>query len=70
MLRDRELSIAEQCDFIERLVGRCVMHDGALAGETTLTLTAQEAHDLHHMEMRLRRLAPYERKIREIVTGR
>lgn len=70
MAEGEELTIREQALFIDDLVARCVMHDGALAGETSMTLTAREAHDLHHLAIRLERLAPYENQIRKLVMGR
>jgi hypothetical protein len=70
MLRESELTIYEQMEFLDRLVARCAMRDGKLADETTLTLTAQEAHDLHHLSIRLQRLSPFESQIRKLVTGR
>jgi len=65
-----ELTIYQQMELVDRLVARCAMRSGALADTTTLTLTAEEAHDLHHLSIRLQRLAPYENQIRKVVMGR
>ncbi len=65
-----ELSIRGQMELLDSLVARCAMRSGDLAEETTLVLTAQEAHDLHHLSIRLQRLWPFEDRIKKLVMGR
>ena len=64
------LSILEQARLLDRLVARCVTIDGDLAGRSTLGLSADDADDLHHLAIRLHRLAPYEDRIRKVVMGK
>lgn len=65
-----QLSIQEQAEFIDRLVARCVMIDGELAGETCLTITREEADHLTALANRLHLISPFEGQIRRLVTGR
>ena len=61
------LTLREQADFISRLVSRCVMRNGDLAGETTLVLTAEDCAHLDHLSLRLERMAPYQSRIEKLV---
>lgn len=64
------MSIQEQADMMAYLVDRCRMRDGSIAARADLTLTADEVADLDMLAQRLARLAPHERAIRRVVTGR
>lgn len=57
----------EQADLVDRLVGRTVMRGGRIAGDTTIVLTEDDANDLHHLALRLTRMAPMEERIRRLV---
>lgn len=63
------LNIEQQADLIRCLIRRATMRDGRVARETIMTLSADDVADLRHIEARLRRMAPYEGRIRSIVTG-
>jgi len=60
----------EQADLIDRLVARTVMHGGKIAGETIIALSEDDANDLHHLSLRLGRMAPVEDRIRRLVMGK
>ncbi|MNE65786.1 hypothetical protein D3C80_1612930 [compost metagenome] len=63
------LSMLEQAELIEGLLGRCVMHGGAAAGETILVINSQAVDDLVQLANRLRRLSPYQNRIEKMVAG-
>ncbi|MGX1353347.1 hypothetical protein AB7M49_006968 [Bradyrhizobium elkanii] len=64
------MSIGQQADFLEYLIGRTTTLHRTVAAETILSLTADEVADLEALAARLRRLAPHEADIRRMVTGR
>jgi len=64
------MSISEQADFIDYLVGRTVTRTGATAAETTMFLSADEVESLNAVASRLRRMAPHEAAIKRVVVGR
>lgn len=64
------MSILQQAEFIAELARRCVMADGSVAKETFALLTPDDAADLKALADRLFRMAPHERAIRRVVTGR
>lgn len=70
MTEKRVLSIWEQVRLLDGLVGRCVMAGGAVAETTTITIDKETAEHLHHLALRLERLAPHEERIRKLVMGR
>ena len=66
-MRKEPLSMLAQSDLIDTLIGRCVMRDGAAAGETLLFIDSETLDDLVHLANRLRRLALFEDRIRAMV---
>ena len=64
----RAPSIQDQADFLYGLRLRCTMRDGSIAGETTMLLTREEVEALDLLRARLERMAPFEDRIRAIVT--
>lgn len=64
------VSIQGQAEFLREIVSRTLMLGGALAGETHLTLTKEDAQKLEDVAARLERIAPYEADVRRLVTGR
>lgn len=64
------MSIREQADFLDYLIGRTTARDGRVAAETMLYLTADEVEDLNALASRLRRMSPHESAIRQMVAGR
>jgi hypothetical protein len=66
-MRREPLSMLAQSDFIDTLIGRCVMHGGALATEALLVISADDVDTLLHLANRLRRLALFEDRIRALV---
>lgn len=62
------LSFDQQADLVEGIVTGCTMMGGEDAAETHVTLSAADAGRLRHLAQRLRRMAPYEREIRRLVT--
>lgn len=63
-------SIQSQADYLYYLRQRCTMRDGSIAAETLLTLTRKDIEELDVLRARLERIAPFEDRIRQIVTGR
>lgn len=63
-------SIQSQADYLYYLRQRCTMRDGSIANETLLTLTRKDVEELDVLRARLERMAPFEDRIRAIVTGR
>ena len=61
------LTLGEQGRLLDRLVGRCVMRGGELADTATITITKEDADDLHHLALRLERMAPHQSKIEKLV---
>jgi hypothetical protein len=51
------LSMLEQAEMIDHLVGRCVMRGGVVADETLLVITGQTAGNLISLANHLRRLS-------------
>lgn len=70
MTEKRILSIWEQAAMIDRIVDRCTMHDGSLAGEATIVIDKETAEHLHHLSIRLERLAPHEERLKQMVKNR
>lgn len=66
----RRLSLDEQADYVDRIINRCTMRDGEPAGETTLYINKLDIQTLDDIAARLRRMAPFEEKIRRLVTGK
>ncbi|EJJ25019.1 hypothetical protein [Rhizobium sp. CF142] len=66
-MRKEPLSMLAQSELIDALVGRCVMHGGAAAGEALLLIDDEAVDDLVHLANRLRRLALFEDRIRAMV---
>ena len=66
-MRKEPLSMLAQSELIDALIGRCVMHGGAAAGETLLVIDAEAVADLAHIANRLRRLALFEDRIRAMI---
>lgn len=64
------LSIMQQADLVDGLIVHCRMVDGSLAAEAHVTISKDDANDLIALATRLRRMAPFERDIRRVVTGR
>lgn len=64
------VTIQDQADFLREIVSRTAMRDGSLAGEAHLTLTKSDAEKLEAVALRMDRIAPFERDIRRMVTGR
>ncbi|MFC5760349.1 hypothetical protein [Rhizobium sp. GCM10022189] len=69
-MRREPLSMLAQSDLLDTLIGRCVMHGGAAAGEAMLVIDGQTLDDLLQLSNRLRRLALFEDRIRAMVTAR
>lgn len=64
------MSIGQQADFIEYLIGRTTTRDGTTAAETMMYLSADEVEGLSALAARLRRMSPHETAIRQMVAGR
>jgi hypothetical protein len=64
------LSLRQQSQMVEALVGRCVMRGGGLATEAVLVLTADDVENLLHLADRLVLLAPHEAALRKLVGAR
>lgn len=64
------MSIGQQADFLEYLIGRTITRTGAVAVETLMLLTDEEVQDMTALRDRLRRMAPHEAAIRQMVAGR
>ncbi|WP_454618393.1 hypothetical protein [Bradyrhizobium cenepequi] len=64
------MSISQQADFLEYLLGRTTTREGVAVVETMMWLTAEEVEDLTALASRLRRMAPHENAIRLMVAGR
>lgn len=69
MSKEPVLSIDEQAFLLAGLVDRCKMRDGSFS-DAIVTISAEDAKRLDALVLRLYRMAPYENKIRGIVTGR
>lgn len=67
------MSIREQAEFVEYLVGRTVVKSPGRAGETAaesyLLIKASEVEDLRAIAARLHRMSPFEDSIRKMVVG-
>jgi hypothetical protein len=66
-MRKEPLSMLAQSELIDALIGRCVMHGGAAAGEALLLIDGDDVDDLVHLANRLRRLALFEDRIRAMM---
>ena len=63
-------SLEQQAEFIAYILRRCTCRSGEPARETWALLTRDDVEQLKQIEGRLRRMAPHEAKIRNVVTGR
>ena len=63
-------SLQQQADLLDRLIARCVNMGGALADETRMVITKEEADHLLALSNRLHLISPFEAQIRKLVTGR
>lgn len=61
--RQSPLSMLEQAEMIDRLVGRCVMRGGVVADESLLAITGQTAENLSSLAHHLRRLSHFQARI-------
>ncbi|MDK2769938.1 MAG: hypothetical protein KYX69_19745 [Sphingomonas sp.] len=66
----RPATIAEQADFIDYIVSHCTSRDGTIAASTMHLFTADDVQELQFIASRLHRMAPFEDRIRKIVTQR
>ncbi|GAA3106987.1 hypothetical protein GCM10010520_59610 [Rhizobium viscosum] len=66
-MRKEPLSMLAQSELIDALIGRCVMHGGAAAGEALLLIDGDDVDDLVHLANRLRRLSLFEDRIRAMM---
>lgn len=64
------MSIRQQAEFLDYLVGRCTTSPGTVGVETWLRLEPADIEDLRAIAQRLHRMAPHEAAIRRMVTGR
>lgn len=64
------MTIRQQADLLDHFANRCAMRDGSVAGEALLYLEPNDVADLRAIAMRLHRMAPHEREIRRVVTGK
>lgn len=69
-MRQPLLSMRQQVELIDGLVGRCVMSGGSAAAETILIIDGHTVENLVHLANRLRRFSPYEHRIEQMVGGR
>lgn len=69
-MRQPLLSMRQQAELIDGLVGRCVMSGGSAAVETILIIDDHTVENLVHLANRLRRFSPYEHRIEQMVGGR
>lgn len=63
-------TIYEQSDFLDYLIRSGKMADGSQAGERWVRLTREQTEMLLSIQQRLERMAPFEDKIRKLVTGK
>lgn len=69
-MRDKPLSMLEQSELLDELVGRSIMRDGAFSSETILVINSQTVDDLVHLAGRLRRMSHHQTKIEKLVMGK
>lgn len=62
------LSLEGQADLLWSLLSRCILRNKETAAETWLLLDARDHEELKRLEVRLRKMAKHEAKIRELVT--
>lgn len=67
--RPASLSLIQQADLIDYLLGRCAV-GGKTCAETWMLIEAGDVADLRQVSQRLRRMAPHENAIRNLVTRR
>lgn len=63
-------TIQEQADFLWLLRRRCEVADGEIAGNAWLYLDRADIEEIERLRLRLERMAPFEDRIRQVVTGR
>lgn len=64
------MTLAQQADLISYLIERASMMDGADAGRAWMLIEKKDLADLRFIVDRLRRMAPHEAKIKQVVMGR
>lgn len=68
------MSIEQQAELVEYLIERCTLksgvREGEIAAETLMSVSVDEVADLRSLAQRLRRMAPHEDAIRELVVGK
>jgi hypothetical protein len=64
------LSIKEQAEYVEALTMRCCDTQTKNFGPVLLSLELEDVEVLRALSKRLERMAPHEREIRKLVTGR
>ncbi|MFK0382664.1 hypothetical protein [Agrobacterium sp. NPDC090273] len=69
-MRDKPLSMLEQSELIEELIGRCTMRNGAFSQETVLVINGPTVDDLAHLASRLRRMSHHQTRIEKMVMGK
>lgn len=68
-MTNRSPSIHDQELLLDRLLDRLKNSDGTTSARACLYLEPDDVRDLVMLRDRLRRMAPFERKIRQMVTG-
>lgn len=66
----KPLSMMEQSEFLDYLVRSNKMADGNPAGDSWVRMTREQMTTISGIQSRLERMAPYEEKIRRLVTGK
>jgi len=64
------LTIQQQAVFVDDVIRRCTSTNGRVAAAATLWLDVLDIETLQALADRLHRMAPYEEKIRMVVTGK
>lgn len=63
------MTLAQQAEFLDYLVTRCIDRNGNIAGETMMTMTDEQTADLKYIADRLHHMAPHASAIRRVVLG-
>lgn len=61
------LTLKQQAEMIDAIVGRCVTLGGDVAGEAMLVLDRETVGHLHHLALRLERMGPHQKNIETLV---
>lgn len=64
------MTFAEQAKLLEEFLESMVMHDGSVAVVVVRNMSDLQLAGLAVTAMRLRRMAPHEKQIKDIVTGK